>query len=373
MAQALKLFFSQALVAELAAAISAVYPSFNKLKFIRYCCAGLDQLELMPRAQHISQGLRAHLPERYEQAVDILMCSLGPPLDATENNGMAPFFYLPHVFFVRDFGLGHFAVSMAAQYELTQRFTAEFSIRPYFIHHFEPCMALLKRWAEDPSEHVRRLVSEGTRPRLPWAPKLAPVITQPRITAGLLEQLKDDPSLYVRRSVANHLNDIGKDHADYLIQLMQGWAVDAPKPRTWLIKHALRSVVKKGNLDALGVLGFAQAGVFEVGDVHVCPEAPRLGQTVRIGCVIGLAQGPSVDVLVDLKMEFPGRQGVRQKIFKVTSGRLAPGGTLPINKVISLQPMSTRTYYPGRFVWTLLINGAPWVLLERVIEPKNLS
>jgi 3-methyladenine DNA glycosylase AlkC len=282
------------------------------------------------------------------------------------NNGMAPFFYLPHVFFIRDYGLGHFAVSMAAQYELTQRFTAEFSLRPYFIQHFEPCMALLKRWALDPSEHVRRLVSEGTRPRLPWAPKLAAVIANPRLTAPLLELLKDDVSLYVRRSVANHLNDIGKDNRDYLIRQVEDWAIDAPQPRRWIIKHALRSAVKQGDARALGVMGFAAAVAFEVTQLVITPKLPCLGESLAINCALMLTQGLAVDVLVDLKMEFPGRTGRRVKIFKLTTGRLTQGEALCLHKHISLRPMSTRTYYPGRFEWSLLVNGVavPLIALD---------
>jgi 3-methyladenine DNA glycosylase AlkC len=368
MAAALKLFFSRQMVDSLALSIVAVYPAFNDKAFVQYCCDGLEALEFMPRALRISQGLRRNLPQNYPQAVEILMLSMGPPLNAFENNGLAPFFYLPHVFFIRDYGLGHFAVSMAAQYELTQRFTAEFSLRPFFIQHFEPCMALLKRWACDPNEHVRRLVSEGTRPRLPWAPKLDSVIANPRLTAPLLELLKDDTSLYVRRSVANHLNDVGKDHRDYLIQQVQGWAIDAPEPRRWIIKHALRSAIKHGDTRALAVMGFAEAGTVEVKNLVITPNRPSLGDDLEIKCTLELAQDFAVDVLVDLKMDFPGRIGRRVKIFKLTTGRLEHGQSLIIRKHISLRPMSTRTYYPGHFKWSLLVNGASLPLIDLDIE-----
>ncbi len=366
MAQALKLFFSQQKVAQLAATISPVYPAFNSRGFMRFCCEGLEDLELMPRAQRISQGLRTYLPADYEQAIEILMLSLGPPLNATDNNGLAPFFYLPHVFFVRDYGLQHFAISMAAQYELTQRFTAEFSLRPYFETHYEACLPILRRWASDPSEHVRRLVSEGTRPRLPWAAKLASVIKQPQLTAPLLELLKDDTSLYVRRSVANHLNDIGKDNPDFMLQVLENWAEDAPPPRQWLIKHALRSAVKRGNNRAIGVLGFGATPEVSVQSVALTPAQPQLGQSLVISAaLVSKASTPApVDLLVDVKMDFPGLSGRRQKVFKITSGRLAPGEIMQLQKTISLQPMTTRTYYPGRFLFTLLVNGVPLPLIE---------
>ncbi len=365
MAQALKLFFSPQRVEELAGTISTVYPGFDGPGFKAFCCAKLEELELMPRALHISRGLRQYLPANYVQAIEVLMLSLGPPLAATDNNGLAPFFYLPHVFFVRDYGLDHFAVSMAAQYELTQRFTAEFSLRPYFVAHYDACMAILTRWAKDPNEHVRRLVSEGTRPRLPWAAKLAPVIEKPQLTATLLELLKDDPSLYVRRSVANHLNDIGKDNPDYLLHVLEAWAPNAPKTRSWLIKHALRSAVKGSNARALALLGFRVAQGVQLTGSAITPSQPALGQSLTLSGELRLAAGhPAVDLMVDLTMDFPGVSGRRQKVFKLTSGLLGPGETMQLRKTISLQAMTTRTYYPGRFVFRLLINGNPLPFME---------
>ena len=147
-------------------------------------------------------ALRRHLPEDYQAAIKILMKSLGPKLNGTEGLGMAPFLYLPHVRFVADYGLEHFELSMLAQYELTQRFTAEFSIRPFIEKYPDATMKRLKVWTKDPSAHVRRLVSEGTRPRLPWAPRLRGFQKDPRPVLELLELLKDDPELFVRRSVA---------------------------------------------------------------------------------------------------------------------------------------------------------------------------
>ncbi|HMU67122.1 MAG TPA: hypothetical protein PKE57_08250, partial [Cellvibrionaceae bacterium] len=187
-----------------------------------------------------------------------------------------------------------------------------------------------------------------------------------QLTAPLLELLKDDPSLYVRRSVANHLNDVGKDHPDYMLQVLEGWAQDAPVPRQWLIKHALRSAVKRGNSRAIGVLGFAGADGVAVASVALTPAKPQLGQTLVLRAQLALAADAkdALDVLVDVKMDFPGINGRRQKVFKITSGRLAPGAALPLHKSISLQPMTTRTYYPGLFIFTLLVNGQPLPLIE---------
>ncbi len=200
--------------------ITLVYPDFDGKAFQRTAMNGLKPLSILQRGHHLSRALRNHLPERYADAVHILLKSLTPPLTATEDLGLGVFFHLPHVSFVGAYGLdpehneGYdpFEISMLAQYELTRRFSAEFSIRPFLIRWPARTLAQLMEWTEDKDPHVRRLCSEGTRPRLPWAMRIPAFIKDPRPVLPILEALKDDPALYVRRSVANHLGDIAKDH-----------------------------------------------------------------------------------------------------------------------------------------------------------------
>ena len=241
----LKNHFGVGIPARIADMISAVFPGFGEDAFVGACLDGYDELELVPRGRKISKTLRDYLPANYPAAIDILIASIGPRLETTEGHGMAPFLYLPHVCFVAEFGLEHFEESMRAQYELTQRFSAEFSIRPFLERHTESTLARLEDWTNDSSPHVRRLVSEGTRPRLPWAPRLRDFQKDPRPVLALLELLKDDPDLYVRRSVANNLNDIGKDHPALLVETARRWLVEASDERRWLVHHALRSAVKR--------------------------------------------------------------------------------------------------------------------------------
>jgi len=215
---------------------------------------GLGSLTILQRGQHLARVLRKHLPERYEDAVKILIRSLTPPLSRTEGLGLGVFFYLPHVSFVATYGLDvtgnggrdPFEISMTAQYEITRRFSAEFSMRPFLVHWTERTLARLLEWTTDPDPHVRRLCSEGARPRLPWAMRIPAFINDPRPVLPLLEALKDDPDLYVRRSVANHIGDIAKDHPQLAFDLCERWLVNASINRKWLIRHALRHPTKKG-------------------------------------------------------------------------------------------------------------------------------
>jgi 3-methyladenine DNA glycosylase AlkC len=202
----LKTFFSPELVAEIGASMKL------PRAFVREATRGLEDMELMDRARHVARCLNAHLPSDYERAAQVIIDSLGPELDRTEGFGMAIFRYLPHVLFVAEHGLDHFDVSMRAQHEITRRFSAEFSLGRFVERYPQSTLAVLREWTGDPSVHVRRLVSEGTRPRLPWAPRLRTFEKDPRPVIELLDRLKDDPEDYVRRSVANHLNDTGKTH-----------------------------------------------------------------------------------------------------------------------------------------------------------------
>jgi 3-methyladenine DNA glycosylase AlkC len=233
--------------------ISVVYPDFDKRSFVRSSNKNIKPLGIMQRGHHIAAALREHLPSDYPKALAILLRSLTPENIETESLGLGVFFYLPHTFFVSNYGLDYFAESMAAQHEITRRFTAEFSIRPFLIHHQDRTIKQLMKWTHDPSPHVRRLCSEGSRPRLPWAMRIPAFVNDPQPTLPILERLKDDSELYVRRSVANHIGDIAKDHPDLAFDICEKWLKGADHNRKWVIRHALRHPAKKENERALRI------------------------------------------------------------------------------------------------------------------------
>ncbi|WKZ56377.1 MAG: DNA alkylation repair protein [Bdellovibrionota bacterium] len=245
--------------------ISLVYPSFDKARFKRFAASGLADLELLQRGRHLSKALFEFLPKPYNKAVKVLIKSLTPPLTQTEQNGLGVFFYLPHVCFVREFGLNAdmnagkdpFEISMNAQYELTRRFSAEFSMRVFLINHQERTMKQLIAWTQDSCPHVRRLCSEGSRPRLPWATRIPNFIKDPTPCLQILECLKDDPEIYVRRSVANHLGDIAKDHKELALSVCESWLQGASDDRKWVIRHALRYLAKKNDRATLKLRALA--------------------------------------------------------------------------------------------------------------------
>lgn len=359
MAEPLKHHFGPPVVRELARQIAAVWPAFRARAFVADALDGFEALELMPRGVHLARVLRRHLPDDVTEAFDILLRSTGEPRARREQDGpMASFFFLPHVNFVALFGLDHFEAAMRAQHSLTQRFTAEFSIRPFLERHESATLARLAEWTADPSEHVRRLVSEGTRPRLPWAGRLRRFQADPAQVLALLERLKDDPSEYVRRSVANNLNDIGKDHPDVLVRVARRWLADAGDERRALVRHALRSLVKAGHPGALRVLGYGHEAVVDCRDVTFAPKRVANGGKVTITFSVVNRASRRQRVLVDLRVHFVKATGrTTPKVFKLKAADLAPGEHAAIRKTISLAAMTTRTHYAGRHVVDVLVNG----------------
>lgn len=247
--------------------LALAHPKFDRGAFRRAALDGLAPLAILQRGRHLAAVLRAHLPARFEDAVDVLLRSLTPPLAQTDDLGLAVLFYLPHVSFVEAYGLDAagnggrdpFEVSMRAQYELTRRFSAEFSMRVFLIHEPKRTLERLMAWTRDPDPHVRRLCSEGSRPRLPWAQRIPAFVKDPQPVLPILEALKDDADLYVRRSVANHLGDIAKDHPQLAFEICARWVVDASAERKWLIRHAVRHPAKHGVRAALRLRKLAAA------------------------------------------------------------------------------------------------------------------
>jgi 3-methyladenine DNA glycosylase AlkC len=360
MADALKTFFSPALVRRLAGEVAQVYPEFRSTSFIKAATRGLDERELLDRGKHIARVLAGHLPPDYPTALGVLLESLGAEHAGDElvGAGMMPFFYYPHTVFVAEHGLDHFDLSMQAQHELTRRFTAEWSIRPFIARYPERTFGVLREWARDPSPHVRRLVSEGTRLRLPWGMRVQWLDQNPSRVVELLELLKDDPATVVRRSVANNLNDLGKVHPDLLATTCASWLRNATGERRALVEHALRSAVKRGDAKALRLLGYGRKPAVAVENVRMLPKRVAIGGRVVISFVIRNTSRSKQDLLVDLGVHFvKGRGKASRKVFKVKRVSLAGGARAEMSTGVSLAVHTTRKPNPGKHAVDVIVNG----------------
>jgi 3-methyladenine DNA glycosylase AlkC len=245
----------------LARNIQLVYRSFNTKDFITACDKAPENLALMARGQFIANQLHQFLPNHYADAIEILTNTLIDCDETSEEFGLDKFFYLPHSCFIAEYGRDArynsgrdpFDISMTAQYQMTQRFSAEFCIRPYLIEQQARTLEVFTDWQFDSNRHIRRLVSEGSRPKLPWGKRLPQIINDPNPVLPFLEQLKNDTSLYVRRSVANSLGDIAKDHKNLTFELIESWLPHANAELKWLIRHAVRYYAKKKDDRALAI------------------------------------------------------------------------------------------------------------------------
>jgi 3-methyladenine DNA glycosylase AlkC len=355
-AEPLKAQFGAAVVRRLASEIAAVHKQFDARAFQRDALNGFDELELLDRGRHLGAALHRHLPQDFGAAIDVLLATL--PASRASEGGMASFFYLPHTEFVRANGVPHFEHSMRALHALTQHFTGEFAVRPFFEHHEAATLARFEAWTRDESEHVRRLVSEGSRTRLPWAPRLRVFQQEPAPVLRLLELLRDDPALYVRRSVANNLNDIGKDNPESMFTTVERWMTDASPERRWIVQHALRSAVKAGDARALKVLGYGSTSRLAVAASSITPARPALGTKVVVTCTVHNPSRKSQRAVVDLRVHFVKASGAANvKVFKLAAVDLAPGAAQDLRKTVSLADLTTRKHYVGIHQVELQMNG----------------
>ncbi len=369
MAEKLKNLFNTQAVHSIARDLRRAHSPFQERAFAKACIAKLDGLELTQRAWHIADVMYDHLPRPFAAAAGVVIDSLGPELVRSDELGLAPLRYMPHVFFVQRYGLDDFVAAMRAQYELTKRFSAESSIRAFLVKYPKETYARLQEWTQDENVHVRRLVSEGTRPRLPWAPRLRAFQADPHPVIALLELLKDDPERYVQRSVANNLNDIGKDHPDLAVDVCRRWSASAPPGRVWVVKHALRSLVKTAHQGALEIMGVGARPRVQIGRARLSPSRVRLGGVIRFSFDVENRGRTSQNLLIDYVVHFVKANGAtRPKVFKLRKLVLAAAGSTKLADTISFRNMTTRRHYPGRHRIDLLINGVVHPLAEFTVQ-----
>ena len=250
----LKFYFGKELAKLLADKIKPVYPEFKSRAFINKISRSVDDQELKQRVETIADAMQSNLPEDYLQATAILMQILGP--ENENETGMFKEYYwiMPIAFFVEKYGTNHFKPSIKLIEAITKRNTGEYAIRPFILKYPEKTLSIMKRWSKSKNVHLRRLACEGLRPRLPWAKKMTLYCDDPEPVIKLLENLKSDSSAFVRKSVANHMNDLLKENNDEAFAVLTRWHKNPSEQTKWIIKHALRNEIKKKNPKALKLI-----------------------------------------------------------------------------------------------------------------------
>ncbi len=360
MPEPFKNIFNPKLIDGMAQNLARVSSDFKAAEFAAKAKTDLDDLEMMARADQISFALDGTLVGDFEAQVDVLVAALHPTKTSElsdmsiDDAGIAGWAIVAMGNYIVRHGMTSPDISLRALREMTMRFSTEFAVRPFIQNHQDIAMKHVADWSTDENHHVRRLASEGTRPLLPWGIKLHAFVSDPNVMLPILTALRDDPSDYVRRSVANHLNDISKNHPDLIAELATDWLRDAPKMRERLVKHACRGLIKAGHSKTLGAFGYGSPRITEV-ELKV-PNSVKLGDAMPIE--LSFRSETKQKLLIDYVLYFMRANGkLSAKVFKWTEQAVSAGEDIRLEKVHPYRKVTTRKDYPGQQKVAVQING----------------
>ena len=353
------------MASHLARATSICDPNsaFDQLGFISIATRDIDALEMKQRSDQIVEALVMCMPKDFESCAEVFLASLGKEEDGAglgnkesrQNTGIEGWLISPMAEFVGRYGLDNFDTSMELFKAFTKRFTSEFGIRYFLKQKPKQTLAYLRTWLEDDNHHVRRLVSEGTRPRLPWGMRLDNFIEDPVPVIDIISKLKDDESEYVRRSVANNLNDIAKDHPERVSALAKQWLKNASKARARLVKHACRTLFKQGHPATLSTFGF-KAPKIDNFKFSIKPAVIKVGDTLDIQFEANAVV--SQPWMIDYVIFHQKANGtLSPKVFKGKQVKVQKGTAVEFTRNHSFKKVTTRTYHAGEHAIEIVING----------------
>jgi 3-methyladenine DNA glycosylase AlkC len=341
-------FFTEDSVRAFATVLKRLYPAFDETEFVRVLTDdSFKDRELMAMGRHATEVLAGLLPKSYKRAVTILT-KAAPEVKGFES------FCLPT--FVELYGLDDWGTSLPALRVFTQYSSSEFSIRPFLLQDPERATAYLLELADDEHPNVRRFASEGCRPRLPWAVALPQFKEDPAPILPILEKLKDDGSEFVRKSVANNLNDISKDHSELVLDICERWQ-GASKNTDWIIKRACRTMLKAGDTRAMRLFGFGDPRLMDVDDLELTDKTVAIGGDTRFSFRLKLKTKEPRKVRLEYFVWYVKKGGkISKKVFQIREDTFAPGEH-EISRKLSFVDKSTRKHYPGKHRLSIVVNG----------------
>ncbi|GAA3640211.1 DNA alkylation repair protein [Flavivirga jejuensis] len=336
--------------------VNEVIPDFNKVSFLKEIYdTEWENRELKQRMRHITQVLKKHLFDDFNTNVETLL-KLIPVL---EKNGFKPdnleFIFFPD--FIEIYGLEHYDKSIKAFEVITQFVSCEFAVRPFIIKYQDSTIKQMLLWANHKHSSVRRLATEGCRPRLPWAMAIPSLKEAPAPIIPILEKLKNDPSEYVRRSVANNLNDISKDNPETVIRLVKKWQ-GTSKETDWLIKHACRTLLKQGNTEVMTLFGFGAIDKIKVNDFKILTPKVKIGDFVEFSLNLLNTSNHTSKIRLEYGLYYQKANGsLSKKVFKISEKDYPKNSTTSINRKQSFKVITTRKFHVGKHQISIIING----------------
>lgn len=356
MSTALKDLISPDFVAATAERLREIYPSFTPDSFTNgVFTPEWKNLELKQRLRHLSLALRPELPEDFPKAAEILAQLAEDLLRSNVKEYGIQYMFIPD--YLELCGLDHPEEALSAMERITPFTSCEFAIRPFIHKYGKTVMDRIIGWTQHPNHHLRRLASEGSRPRLPWAMQLPAFIKDPSPTLPILEALKEDPSEYVRRSVANHLNDISRDHPDKALSILISWT-GRSRILDQVAKHGARTLLKKGRPEVLRLFGHDDSPDLEITAFDVLTPEVAVGGRLTFRLSIRNTGKEPRPVRLEYRIFFLLANGkLSPKVFKISERSLAPGEEVTVEKAHNFRPITTRVYYPGVHEVAGVVNG----------------
>ena len=368
MPEALKdIFFKPQFFEDLAASVKKFFPAFDRELFKRGIFdTQWENLELKERVRHTTISLRANLPGDYREALEIIRKTAAEPV--LKDYGFEKMVFAD---FIEVYGLDDYEASIPALEQFTCLISAEFAVRPFIKQYPQQMMEQMLHWSSSEKEDLRRLSSEGCRPRLPWAMALPDLKADPTPILPILENLKDDPSEVVRRSAANNLNDISKDNPQVMLDLLKKWKEENIPDFEKMSKQALRTLVKKGDPQALELLGFSGSAQVKVTNLQLSAKSIKMGETIAFSFELESTSSEGQNLVIDYIVHLVRSKGkTSQKVFKMSQKTLAPAEKAVFRKNHSFAAVTTRKYYPGIHKIELQINGQKMGSLEFLLEEE---
>ena len=355
MPEPLKNLYNEAFFDKFSQSLSKTVKGFDKKDFFSQIFdAGWQNRELKQRMRHVAVVLHNFLPKDFKKAADSLINLTDVMLNGKE--GQLDFLHMFLPDYVELYGIDDYENSMRALEKITQFASAEFAIRPFIVKYPQTMLQMLA-WSKHPNPYVRRLSSEGCRPRLPWAMALPALKKDPALILPILENLKQDEAETVRRSVANNLNDIAKDNAPVVMEIVKRWQ-GQHKNTDWIIKHGSRTLLKQGHDDALDTFGLKRGVKVEVGGLKISPQKIKIGDAATLNFSVDLKEKKAEKLRVEYGVYYVKANGTaNRKLFKITENNYQPNSPANFSRTLRFHDMTTRKHYTGTHKITVVVNG----------------
>ncbi|ANE51761.1 DNA alkylation repair protein [Flavisolibacter tropicus] len=355
MSTLLKDLYSPAFYKSFTNVLAQVLPDLSKQLFINTVFdETFGDKELKDRMRHTAQVLHQFLPKNFAQAAKVIQQLIIQLRNNNIKESSLEYMFLPD--YIETYGLNDFDSAVKAMEFVTQFTSCEFAVRPFILKYGDRMLQQMLAWSLHENDKVRRLASEGARPRLPWAMAIPALKKDPTPVLPILENLKNDPSEFVRRSVANNLNDIAKDHPDIVIDIAKKWK-GIGKETDAIIKHGCRTLLKQGHAAILKHYGLQSENI-AFNEFTIATPKVAVGQSLVFSFFIENNNNTFQVIRLEYAVYYKRQNGqLSKKVFKISERQYQSNEKAIVQRRQSFKPITTRKFYAGQHQLSIIING----------------